>query len=311
MNTTASSNVFEQFRTFLEFSDFINHGAVITDLDGTALHEMNGEVHIPQTIRTGIAQCNKAGIPIILNTLRFPMSFIRTFGHDWYSITNEPIPTVLLNGSLLGRIVRTSKGNLEYEEVKAFTLSHEEIDDLIDRIQLHVEENFGDVTLFYYSKHWKNGERIWTPRMSKVAELHDRYRSASHVSSMNINDLRCELKDLEVCMILLLTESSNANNLMAYQLAEKNGYITTNGTDKAQGTIRIAGMLGIDLKSSIGSGDTELDNFLDVVGLAVRVGNKDIPYKGMVDTLTVGTPLAYGEMLSRLNLFLTMSKVKM
>ena len=44
------------------------------------------------------------GRPVVLNTLRFPLNVIRTFGRAWSSITREPIPLVALNGAVVGMI---------------------------------------------------------------------------------------------------------------------------------------------------------------------------------------------------------------
>src|ERR1700754_1585788 len=93
--------VTEVLKTFVTESGFARHGGIVTDLDGTALHEDAGRIYIPQPVEFGLKALHDLGRPFVLNTLRFPLSVLRTFGREWYAISNSPIPTVTLNGSLL------------------------------------------------------------------------------------------------------------------------------------------------------------------------------------------------------------------
>lgn len=296
------------FKKFLQESDLLKKGALITDLDGTALHERNGEVHIPSTIKDGIEQCGKLNIPVVINTLRFPMSFIRTFGHEWYDINRKPIPTILLNGSSIGQMVKTEKGLLEYLEIKSFPLTAVEIDELMDGIELYLDQGLGDLLLFYYPKEWRSGEHIWTPVVNNIPEIKVKYTSATVVHAIPIKDLRNELKDLEVNMILVL--KNTRSELMAYQQVEKNSYVTTHGVNKTTGTIQLAKDLHIDLEGSIGSGDTQLDTFIQVTGLAIQVGPRELTYNGKKATIKVPHPLAYGELLSKITMYFNLMKLK-
>jgi hypothetical protein len=88
-----------QLQHFFNHSKFEECGGLITDLDGTAIHELEGRYSIPQSVQLGLDKIYDLGRPIVLNTLRFPLSVIRTFGQEWYKISNAPIPTVLMNGS--------------------------------------------------------------------------------------------------------------------------------------------------------------------------------------------------------------------
>ena len=92
----------QQIQSFFNRSKFEVLGGVITDLDGTAIHEFEGRFSIPQSVELGLNRIYELGRPVVLNTLRFPLSVIRTFGKEWYKISNAPIPTVLMNGSQLG-----------------------------------------------------------------------------------------------------------------------------------------------------------------------------------------------------------------
>src|SRR5687768_13967486 len=95
-----------KLRNFVNQSAFVDSGAVITDLDGTAVHEFQGKIAIPKEVELGLMRHYERGRPLILNSLRFPLSVIRTFGQDWYRISNAPIPTVTLNGSLAGYVTK-------------------------------------------------------------------------------------------------------------------------------------------------------------------------------------------------------------
>ncbi|MFN2439965.1 MAG: hypothetical protein ABR503_12250, partial [Chitinophagaceae bacterium] len=85
-----------QVQQFFNQSDFAESGGVITDLDGTAIHEFKGKYSIPQSVELGLQKIHALGRPVVINTLRFPLSVIRTFGKEWYEISNAPIPTVLM-----------------------------------------------------------------------------------------------------------------------------------------------------------------------------------------------------------------------
>src|SRR5438132_9468435 len=74
------------------------------DLDGTALLEDHGKVFISSSVEKGVKALHDLKMPVVLNTLRFPLSVITTVGHEWYHIADAPILTVLLNGSVLGYI---------------------------------------------------------------------------------------------------------------------------------------------------------------------------------------------------------------
>src|SRR5215207_10540056 len=89
------------------------------DLDGTALMEDRGRIFISGTVEKGVKAMHDLGRTVVINTLRFPLSVIHTVGDAWYQIADAPILTVLLNGSVLGYIKRTTDGELHYEEILA------------------------------------------------------------------------------------------------------------------------------------------------------------------------------------------------
>jgi len=67
-------------KDFIEASSFRTKGAVITDLDGTAVHEFQGKIVIPKEVEYALLHHYRSGRPVVLNSLRFPLSVFRTFG---------------------------------------------------------------------------------------------------------------------------------------------------------------------------------------------------------------------------------------
>src|SRR5215831_18333962 len=130
---------------FVNASDFRHSGGIITDLDGTALHEKDGRIYIPKPVELGLKQLRDLGRPFVLNSLRFPLSVLRTFGRDWHNISNAPIPTVTLNGSLLGYVTQDSQGHMTFEEIAAYPLSSEEIESTLAGVQRLVDANVREV----------------------------------------------------------------------------------------------------------------------------------------------------------------------
>src|ERR671911_214453 len=130
-----SEEVEAKLQTFIQQSAFATSGVVVTDLDGTAVHEDRGKIIIPKEVELGLMRHYERGRPLILNSLRFPLSVIRTFGQDWYKLSNAPIPTVTLNGSLVGFVKKTEESELVFEEAAAFPLTKEEILEALQGVQ--------------------------------------------------------------------------------------------------------------------------------------------------------------------------------
>lgn len=119
-----------KLQQFINQSSFPTSGAVITDLDGTAVHEYQGKIVIPKEVELGLMHHYQRGRPLILNSLRFPLSVIRTFGQEWYKLSNAPIPTVTLNGSLVGFVKKTDEAELIFEQGKHKLLTGEDLKEL-------------------------------------------------------------------------------------------------------------------------------------------------------------------------------------
>ena len=265
------------------------------DMDGTALYEREGVIYVPDTVEAGLRKVHETGRPIILNTLRFPLSIMNTFGRDWYEINKAPIPTVLLNGSLLGYITKSHGGELGYEEIDASPLAHDEIEEVMEGIEGMVANGI-DLLVFYYPRDWTVGEVIWTPNANCVDHFKEKYLSASEVIGCPTTELKYRLHSGDIMMLLLLA-NADEDSLMAYQHTKKNSFVTHKKTNKTTGAQAIAKHLGISLEHSIGAGDTELDCFLENVGLAVHVGPRKLDLKGTLGTLSVPDPFALGELL--------------
>ena len=287
----------ELLQRFAAARDF-ERGFLALDLDGTALMEDRGKIFISAAVEKGVKAMHDLGRTVVINTLRFPLSVIRTVGEAWYQIADAPILTVLLNGSVLGYI-KKAPGGLVYEELAAFPLSKEEVDHLVAGIRQLLRAGIRDVILFYYSRDWGAGETIWTPEAGRVAGLQKKFVSASRVLSGDADLLHGWLSEVEVCMASLLIDRPE-DTLMAYQHSKRNSFFTRKGVDKASGTREIAKRFDLSLEDAVGAGDTEMDSFLSEVGLAIIVGSAALPYRGKSETLRVDNPGDLGHVILRL-----------
>ncbi len=294
-----SLEIDEALIEFFRQSDFAGSGAVITDLDGTAVHEEEGRVYIPQPVEFGLKALYDRGRPVVLNSLRFPLSVMRTFGKEWLAISGAPIPVVSMNGSQLGFVTTDEKQELCFDEITAFPLDANEIDAVLAGVDALLADGIRDVLLFYYPRDWRMGEIIWTPVAEKVIHVKEKYTSASSVTAVESEKLADQLHAEEICMIFLLIERP-ADDLMAYQHSKPSSFFTTKGVDKLSGSRAIAEHLKFDLKESLGAGDTAMDIFLDGVGLAVQVGNLDLSFRGLRQTIRVKSSFELGDLLFRL-----------
>ena len=297
--TALSLEVDELLKQFVRKSRFAATGGVITDLDGTAVHEEQGRIYIPEPVEFGLKKIYQLGQPVVLNSLRFPLSVMRTFGKEWLAIANAPIPVVSMNGSQLGFVTRDEKDELCFEEITAFPLAATEIDEVLEGVQGLLDGDVREILLFYYPRDWRMGEIIWTPVAEKVIHVKEKYRSASSVTAVEFAKLREQLHAEDICMIFLLIERP-ADDLMAYQHSKPSSFFTRKGVDKLYGSQQIARKLGFDLAHSIGAGDTPMDSFLSGVGLAVQVGNFNLEFKGLQATIKLRNSFELGDFLFRL-----------
>lgn len=288
----------EKLQRFIEQTSFATSGVVITDLDGTAVHEFQGKIAIPKEVELGLMRHYERGRPLILNSLRFPLSVIRTFGQDWYRLSNAPIPTVTLNGSLMGFVKKTDEAELVFEEAVAFPLTKEEIVAALRGVKAILDGGIKNILVFYYPRDWRIGEVIWTPIPENILAVKEKYASASAVTAVEFPKLQDQMLAEEICMIFLLIDAPE-DQLMAYQHTKRSNFITHKGVDKLFGAQAMARFLQSDLSASLGAGDTELDNFLSGVGLALLVGNHELAFRGRVDTIKLRDSMELGAVLFR------------
>ena len=286
----------DTLRHFLVVSGFSEGGAIVTDLDGTAVHEFEGRVVVPEAVELGLKALHDRGHPFVINTLRFPLSVMRTFGRAWTSISNAPIPTVSLNGSLIGHVLVDDREQLVFREVDAFPLTAAEIDEALEGVAGMLRDDVRDLLVFFYPRDWSLGEWIWTPDPARAENVHAKYRSATHVLATPFEELRARLLAEQICMIFLLIDLPQ-DRLMAYQHTKRSNFITHKGVDKLHGAREMTARLGFDLDRCIGAGDAELDTFLQGVGLAVIVGASDLEFKGRHATVRLASSLEFGELL--------------
>ncbi|MDB6036400.1 MAG: hydrolase of the superfamily-like protein [Verrucomicrobiales bacterium] len=294
--TLLSPDIEQRLMKFIEKKDF-KKGLLALDLDGTALIEDRGKISIPQSVGSGVKAIHALKQPVVLNTLRFPLSVIWTVGEAWYKIVEQPILTVLLNGSVLGYIKRRGV-TLEYEELAAYPLTNEDLGVMIDGISELIRGGIQDILLFFYSQDWRAGETLWTPNPAKVSDLRLKYRSASKVHSGSVEELRGCLAATSIYMASLQIDRPE-DTLMAYQHSKRSSFFTKKGVDKASGLREIAKKFDLSLPDSLGAGDTEMDTFLSEVGLALVVGPAKLDYKGHFDTLRIKHPTELGQCIGR------------
>lgn len=294
--TALNDDVKSAVGDFFRSSRFSESGAVITDLDGTAVHEDQGRIYIPPPVEFGLKALYGRGRPVVLNSLRFPLSVMRTFGKEWLAISGAPIPVVSMNGSQLGYVTTDEKDELCFEEITAFPLSANDIDSVLTGIDTLLDDDIREVLLFYYPRDWRMGEIIWTPVAEKVVHVKEKYTSASSVTAVETDKLAETLHAEEICMIFLLIERP-ADELMAYQHSRPSSFFTAKGIDKLSGTIAMATHLGFDLESSVGAGDTAMDSFLNGVGLAIQVGTRGLEFRGSRQTVRLANSFELGDAL--------------
>ena len=296
MNDQTLLDPHSTLREFLAQSDFMRHGGVMTDLDGTAVHEENGRVYVSVPMETGLKRMHDLGREVIINSLRFPLSVIRTFGKAWYQVAGVPVPVVSLRGSLCGRLVLRKSGDIGFEEIEAICLEPDSIKRIVANVSALVDAGANELLLFFYPRDWKRGEMIWTPDPARTQDVASKYRSASQVISGGVQMLERALMAEEICMVFQLLDLPQ-DRAMAYQHTQRNSFFTHAGVDKHYGAQRIAQRLGIDLLHSIGAGDSPMDDFLAGVGLAVIVGRLQLEYKGRLHTVRIRDSLALGNLL--------------
>ena len=288
----------QALRRFLSSGRFAAAGAVITDLDGTAVLEREGRIYLPPTVEGGLEHIRRLGRPVIANTLRFPRSVIGVFGDEWHRSTGTDLPLVSMKGSQIGRVVRDEAGAMSFEEWHAETLTPAEIREVMVGVEGMVDDGVRDLLVFHYPRDWRQGELIWTPDADRVEAVAAKYRSATRAYSSDVRAFGDTLLSQEMCMVFLLIDLPE-DRRMAYQHTQRASFFTRAGVNKRTGAEAMARHLGIDLAASIGAGDAPPDDFLAAVGFAIIVGdNGEVDYRGLAHTARVPDIASFGHLLA-------------
>lgn len=288
----------QALRRFLSSGRFAAAGAVITDLDGTAVLEREGRIYLPPAVEGGLEHIRRLGRPVIANTLRFPRSVIGVFGDEWHRSTGTDLPLVSMKGSLIGRVVRDDAGTMAFEEWHAETMKAGEIREVMVGVEGMVDDGVRDLLVFHYPRDWRQGELIWTPDADRLDAVAAKYRSASRVFTSDVRAFGEALLAEEMCMIFLLIDLPE-DRRMAYQHTQRASFFTRAGVNKRTGAEAMARHLGIDLAASIGAGDAPPDDFLSAVGFAIIVGdNGEVSYRGLEHTVRVPGIAEFGQLLA-------------
>jgi hypothetical protein len=293
---TLPEDLAAQIVRFYQSSAFASRGGVVTDLDGTAVHEADGRITVAAPVTEALKALADLGRPVVLNSLRFPLNVIQTFGRAWSDITAEPLPLVSLNGAVVGLLCPAAAGDPIFDQVFSLPIPAEEIDQVIAGLAVLLRHGIDDVLLFHYAADWQQGEAIWTPQADRIAALKAKYRSASLVGSTPLASLRETLLSESACMLSVLVDIPE-DRRMAYQHADPSRFVTAAGVDKLSGAREAAARFGFDLDQSVGAGDTPMDRFLAGVGLAFHVGPITLSDRGRLETIQLRGPAELGSAL--------------
>lgn len=263
----------KQISDFCNRPEFMEKGGLMTDLDGTVIQQKDGRYFMPDSVKTGLTNMYEGSCPVIINTMRFPLSVIDTFADDWYHMSNASVPLVSLNGSQMGYINKEEKTGFTFEEVDAYPLKAEEIKKFMADVA-RILDNNGNVLVFYYPRAWTKGEIIWTSDKEKVAETKEKFRSASKVYSCDLQKLHEHLDAEDICMLFLRETEAKAG--MTYLQTDHKDFYSHKNVDKLYGAKKMISHLGREIDYFIGAGDTPMDVFLKEVGQAIKVGNMDL-----------------------------------
>ncbi|MBU6231031.1 HAD hydrolase family protein [Patescibacteria group bacterium] len=299
-----SKEQIEKIAGFAAGSAFASEGAVVIDLDGTALSEENGRVFVSESVERGVAELIDLKRPLVFNSLRYPKAALRV-APAWLEITKAKIPAVLLNGSQIGYL-DWNGSQAGFIETSAHPISPGHLLEIIEGIRElrsgdRIREDFA---FMFYPRDWSKGELVWVPEAHKIHALREKYSAASDVFTSSLSELEAMLTAEEICMAFL-TINATKDELKMYQHSEPSRFFTETGFDKASGLAESAEMLGFLSAESVGAGDTEMDGFLSSVGLAVKVKSRRarterIPFTGLRETVDVSDPIELGELFTAL-----------
>jgi hypothetical protein len=292
-------NVIEAVRRFRANSHFGARGGVVTDLDGTALHERAGHLYVVDSIVESLKALAELGRPVVLNTLRFPLNVVRTFGREWSKITREPVPLVSLNGAIVGLLLPENGDWTSFQELAAFPMSQGQAEGAVTDVESLIVAGLSDLIVFVYSRDWRAGEIIWTPEPGHADAIRAKYVSATEIVAGSIEALRRTILSHEVCMVAVQVEVPE-DRRMAYQHVNPSQFRNAPGVDKLSGAREAAEKFEFELQESVGAGDTPMDRFLEGVGLGFHVGPLPLTFRAHTETLRLDTPEELGHALFEL-----------
>ncbi|KAA5542920.1 HAD hydrolase family protein [Adhaeribacter rhizoryzae] len=277
---------------------FRQNGGLITDLDGTIVQHLDGNYSVPTQVQAGLNNLYRVNCPIILNTIRFPLSIIKTFAAVLYPIAQNPIPVISLNGSQWGYISPGENEEFSFSEAGAQPLKPAEIKRFMDDIRLLIQQKVPNIAAFYYPRDWTKGEIIWSAEESRVAEMAQTYKSASRVYSSSLSTLEKNLAAEEISMIFLLVKKDLIPGThLQHNLKD---FYTTAGVNKLAGAHAFVNQLGRNLKNFIGAGDTPMDVFLKETGVVIKVGDLPLSFDCQATILPVKTVSEIGEVFTQI-----------
>ncbi|MDQ4142092.1 MAG: HAD hydrolase family protein [Bacteroidota bacterium] len=283
---------------FASHPDFRQYGGLMTDLDGTIVQHQDGNYFIPPEVQAGLHNLYQVNCPIILNTIRFPISVIKTFAAVLYPIAQNPIPVISLNGSQWGYISQGKDEEFSFTEAGAQPLKSTEIKSFMADIQLLIQNKVPNIAVFYYPRHWTKGEIIWSAEEDRVAEIAQTYKSASWVYSSNLTVLEENLVAEEISMIFLLVKKDQIQGThLQYNIKD---FYTTAGVNKLAGAHAFVNQLRSNLKNFIGAGDTPMDVFLKETGAVIKVGDLPLHFDCQATILPVDTVSEIGEVFNQI-----------
>lgn len=272
---------------------FRQYGGLITDLDGTIVQHQEGNYIIPMEVQAGLQHLYQGDCAVILNTIRFPVSIIKTFAAILYPIAQNPLPVISLNGSQWGYILATENGEFSFTEAGATPLKPEELQHFIADLKLLIQNKVPNITVFYYPRDWTKGEIIWSAEEDRVAEITQTYQSASRVYSSSLEILEENLLAEDISMIYLLVKKSLIPG--AHLQHNLKDFYTSAGVNKLAGAHAFINQLGRNLQYFIGAGDTPMDVFLKETGAVIKVGSLSLGFDCQQAILPVDTVAEIGE----------------
>jgi hydroxymethylpyrimidine pyrophosphatase-like HAD family hydrolase len=278
--------------------DFRQYGGLMTDLDGTIVQHQEGNYAIPYQVQACLNDLYRVNCPIILNTIRFPISIIKTFAPVLYPIAQHPIPVISLNGSQWGYIAPGENEDFSFTEAGAQPLKPAEIKRFMANLRFLVQHKVPHIAAFYYPRDWTKGEIIWSAEESRVAEMAQTYKSASRVYSSSLPVLENNLTAEEISMIFLLVKKDLIPG--KYLQHDLKDFYTTAGVNKLAGAHAFVNQLGRTLQNFIGAGDTPMDVFLQETGAVIKVGNLPLDFDCQATILPVETVSEMGEVFTQI-----------